>query len=57
MLRVLTSTHSGDGTLLANNMLSQSLLQGKAASLLSLTLPLLLLVLWAEMTNGSGVSA
>lgn len=39
------STHCGDGTLLANDMLLQPLLQGEAALLLGLTLPLLLLVL------------
>lgn len=46
---LLTCTHCGDGTLLANDVLLQPLLQRKAASLLSLTLPLLLLVLQERM--------
>lgn len=41
----LTSTNSGNGTLLANDVLLQSLLQWEAAPLLCLTLPLLLHVL------------
>lgn len=45
---VLTCAHCGDGALLANDVLLQPLLQGKAAPLLGLPLPLLLLVLWRE---------
>lgn len=52
---ILTCTHCGDGTLLANDVFLQPLLQWKAASLLCLTLPLLLLELWGERTGGSGV--
>lgn len=50
---VLTGTHGGDGILLANDVLPQSLLQGEAAPFLSLTLPLLLLVLQGEGECGS----
>ena len=53
--RILTSTYCGDGTLLANDVLFQPLLQGKAAPFLGLTFPLLLLVLWGEREGGSGV--
>lgn len=44
----LTGPHGGDGALLANDVLLQPLLQGKAAPLLSLALALLLLVLREE---------
>ena len=50
--RVLTCAHCGDGALLANDVLLQPLLQRKAAPLLSLPLPLLLLVLWRETRDG-----
>lgn len=52
---MLTSTHCGDGILLANDVLLEPLLQGKAAPLLGLPLSLLLLVLWGERKGDLGV--
>ncbi|KAL0629573.1 hypothetical protein AAY473_002898 [Plecturocebus cupreus] len=55
-----SSTHCGDGAFLANDVLLQSLLQGEAAPLLSLTLSLLLLnstdkeeLLWLKQKPGA----